>query len=261
MVRIIDSPKSQDVIEVSPRTAQSQVTSSGDEESNQSSGITSKRAIVVPKTARYNAIGRFHRGIWTEPSVILSNMDCRPTDEQLFLADNIGWGDSPVSHQVEKKMFRLLPKVVTETERTEVKEKRTIGKRKAMCVPKPDSTNETPENTDRRSKRARKRVTTYNDRTLVRKGMCFENRYQSDSDASENTALQQIMPPEKPQKAVEDPVTSPDGSESELSNREPGTADRRSRRARTMVRTYNTKILAGIAVHTPVKYTRNQDTL
>ncbi|TGO43839.1 hypothetical protein BCON_0813g00020 [Botryotinia convoluta] len=257
MVRLIDPSKSQDINEISARTTQSHAILSSDGESNQTSGIASKRALLGTKAAIANATERFHHGIWIEPSVKESDLDCRPTDEQWLFANDIGWGDSPVSQRVEKKMFKLLPKEVKETEKTEVKEKTTTKKRKAMSIPEPDSTNETPESTDRRSQRARKKVQTYNDRALARIAISSRNDYQSDSDAPENTARQQTMSSKKPQIAVEDPVSLPARSEPESSDREPGTIERRSQRARPMVKTYNTKILAGTAVHTRAKYIRN----
>ncbi|TGO21892.1 hypothetical protein BPAE_0195g00200 [Botrytis paeoniae] len=257
MVRLIDPSKSQDIYEISARTAQSQATSSSDGESNQMSGIASKRAFLGKKAAVANAKERFHHGIWIEPSVKESDLDWRPTDEQLLFANDIGWGDSPASQRIENKMFKLLPKEVRETEKTEGKEKTTIKKRKAMSIPAPDPTDETPESTDRRSQRARKKLKTYNDRSLARVAVSFRNEYQSDSDAPEDSARQQIISPKQPQVAMKDPVSSPARSESESSGREPEIIGRRSRRTRPIVKTYNTKILAGTAVHTPAKYIGN----
>ncbi|TGO33240.1 hypothetical protein BHYA_0258g00080 [Botrytis hyacinthi] len=251
MVRLIEPSKSQDINEISDHTAQSEAASSGDEESTQTSRMASKRAIPGKKGAIINAKKRVHDGIWIEPSVKECDLDCRPTDEQLHFANDIGWGDSPVSEKDEKKMFRLLPKEVKETEETEVKGKTTIRKRKAMSVPAPISADETPESTDRRSQRVRRKVNTYNDRALARRAVSSREEDQSDSDASKNTARQHKLSPKKPQEMMENSVSSPARSEAESSDREPGTVKRRSQRARPTVKTYNTKIMAGTAVHTP----------
>ncbi|KAF5870325.1 uncharacterized protein Bfra_009709 [Botrytis fragariae] len=256
MVRLIDPSKPQEMDEISARTGQSQATSSSDEESNQTNGIASKRAIPGTKAAISNATERFNHGIWIEPSVKESDLDWRPSDEQWLFANDIGWGDSAVSQRIENKMFKLLPKEVEGAEKKEVKQRATIRKRKAMSIPESDSTNETPESTDRRSQRARKKVTTYNDRALAKIAV-FRNEYQSDSDAPEDTVRQQKSSPKQPQIAMEDPVSSPARSESESPSREPEIIERRSGRARTNVKTYNTKILAGTAIHTPAKYMGN----
>ncbi|KAF7911952.1 hypothetical protein BELL_0612g00020 [Botrytis elliptica] len=258
MVRLIEPSQSQDINVISARTTQSPATSSSDEESNQTSRMASKRFIPGTKAARTNAKKRFHHGIWIEPSVKESDMDWKPTDEQLIFANVIGWGDSPVSKTVENKMFRLLRKEVSVTEGTDVKEKTTVRKRKAMSIPAPVPTDETPDSTDRRSQRVRKQVKTYNDRALARIAVSSREEYRSDSDDPESAAQEQTMSPIQPQIAVEDPVGSPARSEAESSDREPETIERRSQRARPMVKTYNTKILAGTAVHTPAKYIKSQ---
>lgn len=257
MVRLIEPSKSQGINEISSNTAQSQVASSSDEESNQTSGMASKGVIPGTKAARANAEKRARNGIWIEPSVKECDLDCRPTDEQLHFANYIGWGDSPVSESLQKKMLRLLRKEVRETEETEVKEKTTMRKRKAMSLPAPNSTDEAPESTDRRSQRVRRKVKTYNDRALARRAVSSREESQSESDVPENTARQQKMSPKQSQEAMEDPVSSPAESEAESSEREPGTIKRRSQRARPMVKTYNTRIMAGTAVHTPAKYLKN----
>ncbi|KAF7881347.1 uncharacterized protein EAF01_011858 [Botrytis porri] len=232
MVRLFDLSKSQDIDEISDHTAQSPDVFSSDEESNQPSGTASKRGISGMKAAISNATKRFHHGIWIEPPVKECDLDWRPTDEQLLFANEIGWGESAVSQSVEKKMWRLLPKEVRETENTEVKKKTTMRKRKAMSIPAPDSTEETPESTGRRSQRVRKKVTTYNDMSLARIAVSFPNEYQSDSGAPEDTARQQKSASKQPQIAMEDQVSSLVRSEAESSGREPEIIGRRSRRAR-----------------------------
>ncbi|KAF7928067.1 uncharacterized protein EAE97_009865 [Botrytis byssoidea] len=258
MVRLIEPSKSQDINEISDHTAQSHDASSSDGESSQTNGMTSKRAILGKEAARANAKKCVHHGIWIEPSVKECDLDCKPTDEQLHFANGIGWGDSPVSESVQKKMFRLLPKEVREREETEAKEKTTIRKRKAMSIPAPNPTDETPESTDRRSQRIRRKVKTYNDRALARRAVSSREEDQSDSNASENTARQPRLSPKQPQEAMEDRVSSPARSDAESSDREPGTVKRRSQRARPVVKTYNNKIMAGTAVHTPAKYVKNR---
>ncbi|KAF7891651.1 hypothetical protein EAF00_007953 [Botryotinia globosa] len=252
MVRLIEPSKSQDINEISEHTAQSHVTSSNDGESSPINGMTSKRAVLGKKAATVNAKKRLRHGTWIEPSVQKCDLDCKPTDEQLHFANDIGWGDSPVSECVQKKMFRLLPMGVRESEETEVKEKTTIRKRKAMSIPAHIPIDETPESTDRRSQRVRRQVKTYNDMALARRAVSSREEDQSDGDASENTARQPKSSPKQPQEAMEDPVSSP-----ARPDREPGTVKRRSQRARPAVNTYNTKIMAGTAVHTPAKYAKN----
>ncbi|KAM0146042.1 hypothetical protein ACHAQE_010942 [Botrytis cinerea] len=252
--------KSQDTRKIPPRTAQTQAVPSNNREINQTSEVAFKRTIPGTNGVIANTTKRFHHGIWIEPSAKESDLDCSPTDQQWIFANSFSWGDSLVSQKVENKMFKLLPKTVAETEKTEVKEKISkafVVNTKTMNLPEPDSTFETLESTDRRSWRTHTKVKTYNDKTLAREAVSSSSEHQSDSDTSENTTRQQIVSSKQAQMAMEDAVRSHVRSESRSLGMEHGDNKRRSRRAHPKVKTYNTKVLSGTAIHTPTKFIKD----